>query len=120
MLNMLLSFAQFEREVAGERIRDKFAASKRRGMWMGGPVPLGYDVKDRGLVINEQEATTVRRIFDLYLELRNVREMVEELTRLDIRTKPVVTKGGRQMGNLNFTRGHLQDSVEPSASATFF
>jgi DNA invertase Pin-like site-specific DNA recombinase len=107
MLNVLLSFAQFEREVTGERIRDKFAASKRRGMWMGGPVPLGYDVKDRGLVINEQEAETVRRIFDSYLELGNVRELAEELTRLDLRTKRVVTKTGRVMGDQNFTRGHL-------------
>ena len=62
-LNMLLSFAQFEREVTGERIRDKIAASKRRGMWMGGPLPLGYDVRDRKLVIDEVEAETVRHIF---------------------------------------------------------
>ena len=63
-LNILLSFAQFEREVIGERIRDKFAASRARGMWMGGSVPLGYDVRDRKLVVNEEEAATVRRIFD--------------------------------------------------------
>lgn len=61
---MLLSFAQFEREVTGERIRNKIAASKAKGMWMGGPLPLGYDVRDRLLVINETEATLVRRIFD--------------------------------------------------------
>ena len=66
-LNMLLSFAQFEREVTGERIRDKIAASKRRGMWMGGPLPLGYDVHDRKLVVNEAEAETVRHIFRSYL-----------------------------------------------------
>jgi DNA invertase Pin-like site-specific DNA recombinase len=107
MLNVLLSFAQFEREVTGERIRDKFAASKKRGMWMGGPVPLGYDVKDRGLVINEPEAETVRKIFDLYLELGNVRELIDELTRLGLRTKRVVTRTGRVMGDLNFTRGHV-------------
>jgi site-specific DNA recombinase len=65
-LNMLLSFAQFEREVTGERIRDKIAASKRRGMWMGGPLPLGYDVHDRKLVVNEAEAETVRHIFRSY------------------------------------------------------
>ena len=63
-LNILLSFAQFEREVIGERIRDKFAASRARGMWMGGNVPLGYDVRDRKLVVNEAEAATVRRIFE--------------------------------------------------------
>jgi DNA invertase Pin-like site-specific DNA recombinase len=62
-LNMLLSFAQFEREIAGERIRDKIAASKRKGMWMGGNVPLGYDVRDRKLLVNEAEASTVQLIF---------------------------------------------------------
>ena len=65
-LNILLSFAQFEREVIGERIRDKFAASRKKGMWMGGFVPLGYDVKDRKLVVNEAEAATVRTIFERF------------------------------------------------------
>ena len=69
-LNVLLSFAQFEREVTGERIRDKIAASKKKGMWMGGYPPLGYDVKDRKLVVNEAEAETVRYIFRRYRELR--------------------------------------------------
>ena len=64
-LNILLSFAQFEREVIGERIRDKVAASKARGMWMGGKVPLGYDVRDRKLVVNEEEARRVRRVFSV-------------------------------------------------------
>ena len=68
-LNVLLSFAQFEREVTGERIRDKIAASKKKGMWMGGTVPLGYDVKDRKLVVNESEAETVRLIYRHYLAL---------------------------------------------------
>ena len=72
-LNMLLSFAQFEREITGERIRDKIAASKSKGMWMGGNVPLGYDVKDRKLVVNEAEAETVRLIFRRYAELGSVR-----------------------------------------------
>ena len=71
-LNMLLSFAQFEREIAGERIRDKIAASKAKGMWMGGNVPLGYDVKDRKLIVNEAEAETVRMIFRRYAELGSV------------------------------------------------
>jgi site-specific DNA recombinase len=66
-LNVLLSFAQFEREVAGERIRDKFAASRRKGMWMGGTIPLGYDVQDRKLVVNDAEAETFRLIFRRYL-----------------------------------------------------
>ena len=73
-LNVLLSFAQFEREVTGERIRDKIAASKRKGMWMGGSVPLGYDVKDRELVVNEAEAKTVREIFEAYVRLGTISE----------------------------------------------
>jgi site-specific DNA recombinase len=68
-LNVLLSFAQFEREIAAERIRDKFAASRRKGMWMGGTIPLGYDVKERKLIVNEAEAETVRFIFQRYLAL---------------------------------------------------
>ena len=68
-LNVLLSFAQFEREVAGERIRDKIAASKRKGMWMGGTIPLGYDVSNRQLIVNQKEADLVRYIFGRYLEL---------------------------------------------------
>src|SRR5450755_2512399 len=87
-LNMLLSFAQFEREVTGERIRDKIAASKRRGMWMGGPLPLGYDVRDRKLIINETEADTVRHIFRAYLELGSVRLLDQHLREGGIRSKP--------------------------------
>src|ERR1700710_2082944 len=81
MLNVLLSFAQFERELTGERIRDKITASKKRGMWMGGPQPIGYDVKDRQLIVNPAEAETVRKVFDMYLELGNVRLVEEELHR---------------------------------------
>jgi site-specific DNA recombinase len=86
-LNMLLSFAQFEREIAGERIRDKIAASKAKGMWMGGNVPLGYDVKDRKLVVNETEAATVRLIFRRYGELGSVALLKAELDRLGIVSK---------------------------------
>ena len=86
-LNMLLSFAQFEREIAGERIRDKIAASKAKGMWMGGNVPLGYDVKDRKLVVNAAEAETVRLIFRRYAELGSVALMRAELDRLGIFSK---------------------------------
>jgi site-specific DNA recombinase len=68
-LNILLSFAQFEREVIGERVRDKIAASKARGTWMGGPLPLGYDIRDRKLVVNEAEAAVVRRIFECQYRL---------------------------------------------------
>jgi site-specific DNA recombinase len=78
-LNILLSFAQFEREVIGERIRDKFAASRKRGMWMGGFVPMGYDVKDRKLVINESEAATVRMIFERFVALRSASTLARAL-----------------------------------------
>ena len=78
-LNMLLSFAQFEREVTGERIRDKIAASKKKGMWMGGLPSLGYDVDDRKLVVNEAEAETVRHIYRRYAELGSVRALKDEL-----------------------------------------
>ena len=90
-LNILLSFAQFEREVIGERIRDKFAASRKKGMWMGGFVPLGYDVKDRKLVINDTEAALVRHIFGRFLQLGSVTLLVRELQaerRLTKRAKP--------------------------------
>ena len=86
-LNILLSFAQFEREVIGERIRDKFAASRKRGMWMGGWTPLGYDVIDRKLVVKESEAALVRRIFARFLELGSVTLLVRELQQQDARTK---------------------------------
>jgi site-specific DNA recombinase len=94
-LNMLLSFAQFEREIAGERIRDKIAASKKKGMWMGGNVPLGYDVKDRKLVVNEPEASTVRLIFRRYAELGSVALVKAELDRLGIVSKRREGAGGR-------------------------
>ena len=86
-LNVLLSFAQFEREVTGERIRDKIAASKKKGMWMGGDPPLGYDASERALVINPAETETVRRIFALYRELGGVRRVKEKADRLGLRTK---------------------------------
>ena len=86
-LNMLLSFAQFEREVTGERIRDKIAASKRKGMWMGGFVPLGYEPDGRTLTINEEEARTVRKVFQLYLELGNVRHVKQAADDLGLTTK---------------------------------
>jgi DNA invertase Pin-like site-specific DNA recombinase len=78
-LNILLSFAQFEREVIGERIRDKFAASRKKGMWMGGWAPLGYDIKDRKLVVNETEAAAVRRIFERFAKSRSALSVVREL-----------------------------------------
>ena len=106
-LNMLLSFAQFEREIAGERIRDKIAASKKKGMWMGGNVPLGYDVKDRKLIVSEPEASTVRLIFRRYAELGSVSLLRAELDRLGIVSKRREEAGGRLAGGQHFSRGAL-------------
>ena len=106
-LNVLLSFAQFEREVTGERIRDKFAASKKRGMWMGGNIPLGYDLKDRKLVINKKEAETVTTIFRLYVELGAVQKVKAEIDRLKLRTKLHTSESKVTRGGLPFRIGHL-------------
>ena len=78
-LNILLSFAQFEREVIGERIRDKFAASRRKGIWMGGWAPLGYDVKDRKLIINEPEAELVRSVFERFMKMGSATKLAQVL-----------------------------------------
>lgn len=107
MLNVLLSFAQFEREVTGERIRDKIAASKKKGMWMGGPVPLGYEVQDRKLVINEEEAATVRNIFERYIAIGAGQPLLDELREQGIRTKRRVYRDGTIKGDIPFTRGSL-------------
>ena len=106
-LNVLLSFAQFEREVTGERIRDKIAASKKKGIWMGGNLPLGYDVQDRKLLVNPAEAETVRGIFALYLELGCVRRLKEAVDRRGWATKRCATSAGRKRGGRPISRGHL-------------
>jgi site-specific DNA recombinase len=106
-LNILLSFAQFEREVTGERIRDKIAASKKKGMWMGGLPSLGYDVKDRRLVINEAEAKTVRHIFKRYTELKSVRLLKADLDALGIVSKPRNASDGTRYGEKPLARGAL-------------
>src|SRR5215467_2567978 len=106
-LNVLLSFAQFEREVIGERIRDKIAASKRKGMWMGGVPPLGYRVQDRKLLVNESEAETVRSIFRGYAELGSVRSLKEELDARGINSKSWTSVSGRLRGGKPFSRGAL-------------
>jgi site-specific DNA recombinase len=113
-LNVLLSFAQFEREVTGERIRDKIAASKKKGMWMGGNVPLGYDASERTLVINPAEAETVRRIFALYRALGCVRRVKEEADRLGLTTKCRTTANGVERGGKPFSRGHLYNLLANS------
>ncbi len=97
-LNVLLSFAQFEREVTAERIRDKIAASKKKGMWMGGFVPLGYDARDRSLVVNEAEAETVRSIYRLYDDLGCVRRVKEVADRLGLTTKVRTRADGSESG----------------------
>jgi DNA invertase Pin-like site-specific DNA recombinase len=106
-LNVLLSFAQFEREVAGERIRDKIAASKKKGMWMGGLPSLGYDVNNRKLIVNEEEARTVLHIFRRYVELRSVRALEEELEAAGIRSKLRLLADGMPFGGQKLSRGAL-------------
>ena len=106
-LNVLLSFAQFEREVTGERIRDKIAASKRKGMWMGGNVPLGYAARDRSLAIDPDEAATVQQIYDLYARLGTVRLVKQEVDRLGLVSKRRPRPDGRVLGGVGFTRGAL-------------
>src|SRR5437588_7106601 len=106
-LNVLLSFAQFERELSSERVRDKVAASRRKGKWTGGTVPLGYDAKDKKLVINKAEAETVRYIFTRYLELQSFSKLVEDLDRKRIVTKRRVTKVPKFQGGIPFTYGPL-------------
>ena len=106
-LNMLLSFAQFEREVTSERIRDKVAASKKKGIWMGGVVPLGYRVENRKLVIVPEEAATVRQIFECYLEQGSILNLLEELRRKGVKTRPRVMSDGRTTGGIFFTPGPI-------------
>lgn len=106
-LNVLLSFAQFEREVTAERIRDKFRASKEKGMWMGGLPPLGYDIDNRKLIINQSEAERVRLIFQRYLELCSVHRLMKDLESRGIRSKCWVTQKGNARGGSTFTRGAL-------------
>jgi site-specific DNA recombinase len=106
-LNVLLSFAQFEREVTSERIRDKIAASKRKGLWVGGVVPLGYETRDRKVTVNEAEADRVRAIFESYLKLGSLNLLMADLRKRGVVTKLRTLKGGRTNGGIPFTRGPL-------------
>jgi len=108
-LNVLLSFAQFEREVTGERIRDKIAASKKKGIWMGGVPSLGYDVCDRRLVINQEQSKLVRHIYKRYLELGSVRLLKHELDQGGIVSKIRVSRNGSRSGGRPFSRGALYE-----------
>jgi len=106
-LNVLLSFAQFEREVTSERIRDKIAASKRKGLWVGGPLPLGYELKDGKLLIVDQEAERVRLIFRRYLEVSGINELARDLRERKIHTKVRTFSTGKTRGGIPFGRGTL-------------
>jgi DNA invertase Pin-like site-specific DNA recombinase len=106
-LNVLLSFAQFEREVTGERIRDKIAASKAKGMWMGGNIPLGYDLQDRRLIVNEAEAAQVRHIFGRYIALGSGVELMRELAADGISSKRCISRSGKERGGLQLSCGAL-------------
>jgi DNA invertase Pin-like site-specific DNA recombinase len=106
-LNMLLSFAQFEREVTGERIRDKIAASKRKGLWMGGPLPLGYEVENRRLIINPEEAKLVNLIMERYLVEPSVQGLADYLNAKGYRTKIQIRASGPHKGGCAFRRGTL-------------
>jgi len=111
-LNVLLSFAQFEREVTGERIRDKIAASKRKGMWMGGVVPLGYDLEDRQLIVNAEEARQVKEIYQAYLEQGCVSKLQLHLEEKGIRSKKRLSKTGNASGDNMFSRGALYQMLQ--------
>ena len=104
-LNVLLSFAQFEREVTGERIRDKIAASKKKGMWMGGVPPLGYECRDHKLIVVPHEADTVQHIFRRYAALGSVRLLQQELAITGIHSKPWTSASGRRWGGKPLARG---------------
>ena len=106
-LNVLLSFAQYERELTGERIRDKFAASRKRGLWMGGIPPLGYDVVNRKLVVNDAEAELVRLIFRRFLELGSATRLVEELAVASHRTKSWTTQDGKERQGSRIDKGFV-------------
>ncbi len=106
-LNVLLSFAQFEREVTGERIRDKIAASKKKGLWVGGVVPMGYEVRDRKLIVNEEEAAKVRLIFSRYLDLGSLSALQRDLRERGIVTRRRTLSSGREIGGRALTNGPL-------------
>ena len=107
-LNVLLSFAQFEREVGAERVRDKVAASRKKGIWMGGCPPLGYDIGDRKLIINPAEAETIRWIFSRYLDVRSIARLRGELEASGIKTKIYVSRAGRTLGGVRWWVGALR------------
>ena len=106
-LNVLLSFAQFEREITGERIRDKIAASKKKGMWTGGKPPIGYDVVDKKLEVNPDEAKQIKIIFERYVDMGSVTDLVDDLKERNITTKRWTSAKGKLQGGKRFQRGAL-------------
>lgn len=112
MLNIMLSFAQYERELTGERIRDKFDASKKKGMWMGGNPPLGYDVKDRKLVINEDEAKIIKALFAQFNETESVTETYRELNSLGFSTKTWISQSGKLQKGQKFNKKNIRRILE--------
>jgi DNA invertase Pin-like site-specific DNA recombinase len=108
MLNVLLSFAQYERELTGERIRDKVAASCQKGMWMGGNIPMGYDVKDRKLLVNEKEAKIIRILFQNFIETSSVTETARELNNLGFTTKTWIANSGKLHKGKRFNKSSVR------------
>ncbi|OUT91717.1 MAG: hypothetical protein CBB87_05125 [Micavibrio sp. TMED27] len=111
-LNVLLSFAQFEREVTSERIRDKIAASKAKGMWQGGRAPLGFDIENRRLITNEEDTKAARLIFELYLQLGSVRDLEVELKKRGVKSRRRVSEKGLPYGGRHFSRGALYSILQ--------
>jgi DNA invertase Pin-like site-specific DNA recombinase len=112
MLNVMLSFAQYERELTGERIRDKIDASKKKGMWMGGTVPLGYDAKERKLTINPEEAKIIAALFDIFIETESVTETARELNRLGFSTKTWISRTGKIQRGKKFNKAAVRRIIE--------
>lgn len=111
-LNVLLSFAQFEREVTGERIRDKFTASRKKGLWMGGFPPIGYDIKERKLAINKKYAKVIKEIFEFYLEVKSFGKLTALLKEKGYKTRNYKSTTGRQWGGCAFSHGHLSELLQ--------
>ncbi len=108
MLNVLLSFAQYERELTGERIRDKFESSKKKGIWMGGVVPLGYDVDDRKLIVNDKEATAIKLIYDHFLKNSSVTHAVRDMNKLGFTTKSWISAKGVIYSGKKFSKNTIE------------
>lgn len=112
MLNVMLSFAQYERELTGERIRDKIDASKKRGMWMGGTIPLGYDAKDGKLTINQDEVTIIKNLFDIFIETESVTETARELNKNGFATKTWIARSGKIQRGKKFNKASVRRIIE--------